>query len=410
MRGPPRVRMVSPWVGARLHGDQPVAAGGVRQQPPGTGEVRVERRRVPVDVVVVPAGGVRLPDLEQRLRHRPAVLVHHAAVDDDPLAERLARVLARRSGSPRRSRPRRGAAPPGANSRAAARAASSAHASPWPRSRGRGRWVGVVHVAPPSWEGAQRGGLRIGGRRRLAQVVSDAERPAGRGARASAAVRPGGPRRGELAIRFRLEHAQVGDDGSTRRPGSSGSRAARRTCAALSQHHEDLPRAHGDLGAPPPPAAAPSGARSRRSPCCSGCRSGRSARRRGSRRRCGRPGASRRRSRAPRRPCPPSRPARRPPIESGSTRRLRADRAALVDEHAAGRVGARARLQASARQADADEADGPVAEQPARRRHGHHLVGCTPLTATRRHALYSARPPCRARAPGSRPRTRPGRG
>ena len=47
-----------------------------------------------VDVVDVAAGRVGLPDLDQRVRHRPAVLVEHAAGDDDPLAERLAGVPA----------------------------------------------------------------------------------------------------------------------------------------------------------------------------------------------------------------------------------------------------------------------------------------------------------------------------
>ena len=43
----------------------------------------------------VAAGGVRLPDLDQRVRDRPAVLVDDAADDDDALAERLAGMLAR---------------------------------------------------------------------------------------------------------------------------------------------------------------------------------------------------------------------------------------------------------------------------------------------------------------------------
>jgi hypothetical protein len=47
-----------------------------------------------VDHVVVAPRGVRLPDLDQRVAHRPAVAVEYAAVEDDPLAERLALVLA----------------------------------------------------------------------------------------------------------------------------------------------------------------------------------------------------------------------------------------------------------------------------------------------------------------------------
>ena len=46
-----------------------------------------------VDDVDVAAAGIGLPDFDQRIRHRPPVLVEHAAVHDDALAERLARVL-----------------------------------------------------------------------------------------------------------------------------------------------------------------------------------------------------------------------------------------------------------------------------------------------------------------------------
>jgi len=44
--------------------------------------------------VDVATGGVALPDLDQRVAHRLAVGVEDAAGDDDPLAQRLARVLA----------------------------------------------------------------------------------------------------------------------------------------------------------------------------------------------------------------------------------------------------------------------------------------------------------------------------
>ena len=87
--------MVAPWVRAGLDRDEAVAALVVGEAAAGAGEVRVERRGVLVDLVPVAAGRVRLPDLDQRVAHRPAVLVEHAAGDDDPLAERLALVLAR---------------------------------------------------------------------------------------------------------------------------------------------------------------------------------------------------------------------------------------------------------------------------------------------------------------------------
>ena len=48
-----------------------------------------------VDRVDVTAGRVRLPDLDQRVAHRPAVGIRHTAADDDALPQRLARVLSR---------------------------------------------------------------------------------------------------------------------------------------------------------------------------------------------------------------------------------------------------------------------------------------------------------------------------
>jgi hypothetical protein len=51
-----------------------------------------------VDPVRVAPRRVRLPDLDDRLRHRPAVLVEHPSVQDDPLTNRLARVLLREVG------------------------------------------------------------------------------------------------------------------------------------------------------------------------------------------------------------------------------------------------------------------------------------------------------------------------
>ena len=63
-----------------------------------------------VALVRVAAGRVALPDLDERVAHGPAVRLEHAAVDDDALAERLARVLAREVGVERVARSRRRAA------------------------------------------------------------------------------------------------------------------------------------------------------------------------------------------------------------------------------------------------------------------------------------------------------------
>ena len=95
MRRPPRVVVVAPRIGARLDRDERERAVGAGQAAPEPGEVGVQRRRVLVALVAVAPGGVALPDLHQRLRHRPAAGLEHAPVDDDPLPERLAVVLAR---------------------------------------------------------------------------------------------------------------------------------------------------------------------------------------------------------------------------------------------------------------------------------------------------------------------------
>jgi hypothetical protein len=54
------------------------------------GEIRIERRRMLIDDVDITAAGIGLPDFNQHVRHRAAILVEHLAVDDDALAERLA--------------------------------------------------------------------------------------------------------------------------------------------------------------------------------------------------------------------------------------------------------------------------------------------------------------------------------
>jgi hypothetical protein len=94
MRGPPGVQVVAPWVGARLDRDEPVAALAVGQAPAGAVEVGVERGVVVVDAVVVAAGRVGLPDLQERVRDRPPVGIEDPAGEDDPLAERGGAVAA----------------------------------------------------------------------------------------------------------------------------------------------------------------------------------------------------------------------------------------------------------------------------------------------------------------------------
>src|SRR5437773_2146742 len=93
MRRPPGVAMVLPGVGAWLDRDEAVAALGIGQATPSPGEVRVQRCRVLVVLVEVTSGRVGLPDLDDRVAHRPPVAVQHPTGDDDPLSDGLAGML-----------------------------------------------------------------------------------------------------------------------------------------------------------------------------------------------------------------------------------------------------------------------------------------------------------------------------
>ena len=90
VRRPPGIVVIAPRIGAGLDGDEFVIAVLVGHGAAGAGEIRIERRRVLIDDMDVAAGGIGLPDFDQRIRHRARVLVEHMAVHDDALAERLA--------------------------------------------------------------------------------------------------------------------------------------------------------------------------------------------------------------------------------------------------------------------------------------------------------------------------------
>src|ERR671915_60675 len=93
--GTPGVGMVLPRVRARLDRDEAIAALVVGHAPSRTGEIRVERGRMAVHVVLVASRGVRLPDLDQGVAYGAPVSVEDPAVQDHPLPERLALVLPR---------------------------------------------------------------------------------------------------------------------------------------------------------------------------------------------------------------------------------------------------------------------------------------------------------------------------
>ena len=76
---------------AGLDRHHPEAALAVGRDPPEAAEIRVERLVVlAVLGMVVAAGGVGLPQLDHRVRHRRAVAVEHPPLDRDALARRVA--------------------------------------------------------------------------------------------------------------------------------------------------------------------------------------------------------------------------------------------------------------------------------------------------------------------------------
>src|SRR5262245_28377586 len=95
VRRAPGVVVVTPGIFARTDRGEAVAALAIGQSAPAAGEIRVERSVVLVGRMGIAAGGVGLPDLDQRVRHRLAVLVQYSAAYDDPLADRLPFVLSR---------------------------------------------------------------------------------------------------------------------------------------------------------------------------------------------------------------------------------------------------------------------------------------------------------------------------
>src|SRR5262249_13591590 len=85
--------MIAPRVGTRLHSDEAVIALLICDGPARPGEIRIERRRMLVDIVHIAAASVRLPDFHQGIGNRALVFIEYMAVHNDALAQRLALVL-----------------------------------------------------------------------------------------------------------------------------------------------------------------------------------------------------------------------------------------------------------------------------------------------------------------------------
>src|SRR5215471_2633867 len=91
---PPRVVMVFPGISSRFDSYKAIEPVLVGCGSAGASEVGVEGGRVIVAIMPVPAGSIRLPEFYESPRNRTAVVVEHPAGDDDPLSQRLPRMLA----------------------------------------------------------------------------------------------------------------------------------------------------------------------------------------------------------------------------------------------------------------------------------------------------------------------------
>jgi hypothetical protein len=95
VRRPPPERVVLPRIGAGLDRHDAVAALVVREHLALAEKIGIERRVVVVNRVGVFPGRVGLPYLDERLPHRPSVLVEEPADEHHLLAERRARAPGR---------------------------------------------------------------------------------------------------------------------------------------------------------------------------------------------------------------------------------------------------------------------------------------------------------------------------
>src|SRR5207244_2245484 len=62
----------------------------IRQAAAHAKEVRIERSWPLIPFVEVPASGIGLPDLQERVRHRISTVIEHATGHNGALADRLA--------------------------------------------------------------------------------------------------------------------------------------------------------------------------------------------------------------------------------------------------------------------------------------------------------------------------------
>src|SRR5579863_3044078 len=94
MGRPPSIVVIEPGICARLDRDETVRSVFIGHGSTGTTEVGIERSGMLVVNVLIPSGGVRLPNLDKCVGHGAPVTVEHTPAYDDALTNWLAGVLA----------------------------------------------------------------------------------------------------------------------------------------------------------------------------------------------------------------------------------------------------------------------------------------------------------------------------
>src|SRR5579863_1782663 len=93
VRRPPGVVMVAPGIFAGADGHEAIAALRIGERVTATCEIWVQWSVVLVAFMQITPGRVRLPDLDQRISHRPTVFVYHSPTHHNAFPERLAGML-----------------------------------------------------------------------------------------------------------------------------------------------------------------------------------------------------------------------------------------------------------------------------------------------------------------------------
>jgi hypothetical protein len=86
--------MVAPRILTRANGYKSVAPFRIGNRLTASGEIGVERCLVLIDFMEIAARRIRLPNLNQSVGQRTAVLVQNPPANNDPFTQRLAFVLA----------------------------------------------------------------------------------------------------------------------------------------------------------------------------------------------------------------------------------------------------------------------------------------------------------------------------